>query len=328
MATPFRPCPCCFLIMLLGLAGGGVSAQDVTKAAQPQTQSLRRPSGRLMWLAVDDTALRGPYFGQDPPGDTPQIFADGIISGNNLHATPCFSPDGNELYWAVCGESHGRCRVYHSEMRSNGFWTVPEIASFTLAADGDNPVFHPDGERLFFNSHRPHNGVAKERIWYVDRLRDGTWSDPVPVDPIINDDELHWQTSVDRTGRLYFGSDRPPSFGSADIFASDLHAGHYSGPERLEAPVNTEHTESMPYIDPDGRFLLFTRLTGTSYGIFISRRSSAGTWREPIDLAEHCHTESGACPQLSFDGEYLFFLRHNGSDFDILWVHSGCIPDE
>ena len=46
------------------------------------------------------TDLYGGYLGQAPPGDTPVVFARGIVSDTLLqHSAPAFSPDGNEVFW-------------------------------------------------------------------------------------------------------------------------------------------------------------------------------------------------------------------------------------
>ena len=65
--------------------------------------------------------LYGPYFGQELPGSEPIVFADGIISGKTLHATPSFSPDGTEIYWAEQGDGPGLSR---SSVRSE-HWLKP-----------------------------------------------------------------------------------------------------------------------------------------------------------------------------------------------------------
>lgn len=40
------------------------------------------------------------YLGQTPPGDTPVVFARGIVSDSlQQHGVPSFSPDGNEVFW-------------------------------------------------------------------------------------------------------------------------------------------------------------------------------------------------------------------------------------
>lgn len=39
--------------------------------------------------------LTGPYLGQKPPGNTPELLAPGIVSTEkNEHMTPAFSPSG------------------------------------------------------------------------------------------------------------------------------------------------------------------------------------------------------------------------------------------
>ena len=45
------------------------------------------------------TDLYGDYLGQTPPGDTPAVFAPGIVSTSHLEHSPAiFSNDGNEVY--------------------------------------------------------------------------------------------------------------------------------------------------------------------------------------------------------------------------------------
>ena len=58
---------------------------------------------------TDFPELTGPYLGQKPPGEKPELFAPGIISveANFEHSTAVFSPDGkylfyssdNDIYW-------------------------------------------------------------------------------------------------------------------------------------------------------------------------------------------------------------------------------------
>jgi uncharacterized protein (TIGR02145 family) len=55
---------------------------------------------RSIPIEVDFHNLTGAYFGQTPPGATPQVFAPGIISTDaNEYSAPSFSPDGNEVFW-------------------------------------------------------------------------------------------------------------------------------------------------------------------------------------------------------------------------------------
>ena len=52
--------------------------------------------------AQEFTDLYGNYLGQTPPGDTPVVFAPGIVSTPIIeHSAPTFSRDGKEIYWSV-----------------------------------------------------------------------------------------------------------------------------------------------------------------------------------------------------------------------------------
>lgn len=272
-------------------------------------------------------SLTGEYFGQEPPGDTPRVFAPGIISGGVLHATPSFTPDGREIYWAVFGNGPGMGRIWFSRLTGDR-WSQPELAPFAATEHGDSPVVSPDGQTLVFNSSRALNGESRERLWAVRRDSDGSWSDPSPLDGAINDHALHWQTSLDREGGIYFGSERSPNHGSDDIFYSEYRDGHFQEPENLGPVVNSSAHESMPYVDPDGRFLLFSRLVeGSSAGIFLSRRETDGTWGQPVSISDARPDVRGECPQLTPDGRYLFFLRYESGVFNVYWVDAGFLEE-
>lgn len=46
--------------------------------------------------------LEGSYFGQKPPGLTPELFAPGVISVNGrFEGAVSFSPDLDEIYFAA-----------------------------------------------------------------------------------------------------------------------------------------------------------------------------------------------------------------------------------
>ena len=266
--------------------------------------------------------LWGPYFGQPEPDTVPLVFADGIISGRPLHGTPVFSPDLTELYWAEFELDYSNANILVSRMIDNR-WTEPQVTPFCSAYVDDDPVFSPNGQRLFFNSLRPVNGSICERIWFVDRQSDSSWSAPALVDDAVNGEELHWQIAVDRRGAIYFQSERPPSYGGGDLFRSDCLAGVYQTPANLGAEINSAAYECTPFHDPSDRFLLYTRST-----IFlISDRLAGGTWATPRDITAAHPEIQGVCPQITPDRRYLFFTVM-GEVCDVYWVSAEFINDD
>ena len=51
--------------------------------------------------------VTGPYFGQEPPGMTAEIFAPGIISTDRSEINSVFAPDRDEFYFTAWSKETG-----------------------------------------------------------------------------------------------------------------------------------------------------------------------------------------------------------------------------
>ncbi len=272
--------------------------------------------------------LEGDYMGQKPPGETPELFAPGIVSSIwGLHSAAAFSPDGNIVMWApmitIPGKIYSTGGILMSE-RKNNRWTAPHFAPFPGDGEGDVPFFSPDGKRVYFMSAKELPGVpqsGKERIWYVDRTEDG-WSESKAVDPSVNDYPHHWQISVDADHTIYFSSSIPDGYGEADIYCAKLVDGKWQKPQNLGPPISTDKGEGMPFIAADGSYLLFSR----TYDLYISYRKEDGGWTEPVNLGVPINSSAiEICPIVSPDGKYLFFCSQRSGESHIWWVSAGFI---
>ncbi len=275
--------------------------------------------------------MEGDYLGQTPPGDTPVIFAQGIISSLwGLHSSLAFSPDGKEVYWVpmidVPGQPYSRSNI-HLMKKAGNRWEPPQIASFSGlegVSDGE-PFFSHDGNRIYFNSSRPNpeqDNRKKENIWYVDRTESG-WSDPKPVSQVINRMDMHWQFSVDKKGNIYFASDNAGGFGMQDIYSSAFKDGEYGAPENLGVTVNSAENEMTPFISPDGDYLIYCR--GTE--LLISFRNADGTWSESKIMGSPVNTGFELCPLVTPDGKYLVFLSGREGESHPFWVSARVLKD-
>lgn len=77
--------------------------------------------------------LKGDYLGQPLPGDTPEVFAPGIISVDSTieHGSPTFSPDGNTVFW--------QSNLRHTKKETEIFlWTMHREDSLWSAQDNSN----------------------------------------------------------------------------------------------------------------------------------------------------------------------------------------------
>ncbi len=258
-------------------------------------------------------ALRGPFMGQEPPGNTPQLFLPGIVSGHDrAHSALAFSPDGLEAYWTEMRPVGGAVLYSHGKA---GQWTYPEFAPI----DRD-PLFSPDGSRLYFIKTRPYregdtkggDSDLKEEIWYLERADSG-WSAPISAGAAVNAIGLHWPCSVDRAGNLYF------SEFSDNMYYSPFLEGEYSPPQKLtEALGNAALVGSCPFIGPDGDYLLYVGRDSLQ----ISFKKGDGTWTDGINLGGVINASHvNGSPRVTADGKYMFFVSAGqGRPWGIYWV--------
>ncbi len=257
--------------------------------------------------------LTGPYMGQEPPGEVPKLFLPGIVSGHyRAHSALTFSPDGLEAYWTEMRPGEAAVLYSHTV---NGVWTYPVFA----AVDRD-PLFAPDGKRLYFIKTRPYrdgdvrggDSDFKEEYWYLERTAAG-WSAPIPVGDEVNSIGLHWPCSVDNEGNLYF------SEFADNMYLSRYRDGKYGKPTKLtEAFGNQTLIGSCPFISPGSDYLIYVAGSGLS----ICFKKKDGTWTDGVSLGGTINASHvNGSPRVTADGKYLFFVSAGqGRPWGIYWV--------
>jgi hypothetical protein len=245
--------------------------------------------------------LEGPYLGQKPPGDTPEIFAPGVVSTQFDEHIAFFSPDGNELFFRLLDAPHSVALVMKQE---NGRWTRPQVlpfaehygAKFTLA---------PDGNTIVVGSNRPLSGKGEpaenHSFWSVRRAETG-WGEP---ELLLEVDGGY--PSISNQGNLYFYSDSLEGFGAGDIFVSRLVDGSYQEPENLGDAINTPAYENDPFIAPDESYLIFSSTQTHRQDLYISYKRADGSWTQAVNMGEKINAVAMVCASVTSDGKYLFF---------------------
>ena len=268
------------------------------------------------------------YFGQNPPGLKPELFAPNILSTEKSELNCVFSPDGNEVYFTVEEKDAG---IIMTMKLKDGRWSERAIASFSGKYSDVDPYITTDGKRLYFSSRRPLNNVGDPKdsdIWYVEKSVDDSWSQPVRLDEPISIGKDAYYTSISMNGTLYFSA-RDESGSSGDIYRSKLVAGQYTSAECVENSVNTESNEHDPFIAPDESYLIFASNRPGGYGqsdLYISFRLEDGPWTEPKNMGDEINSSGfDYTPMLSPDGKYLFFTSTKTGNGDIYWIDSRVI---
>lgn len=249
--------------------------------------------------------LSGPYLGQTPPGNTPELFAPGIISNCTQHSSAYFTPDGREVFFSRLLPSPG---VIMHMKEVDGRWTQPHIL-----CEGLTPGLSPDGNTLITGH------------WSLEEMHrtSSGWSEPRALGPLINFQRRQDVPSLTNSGILYFCSEMGQKDG---IYAARPAIKGYERPERLDLGNPTSGKDHAGYIAPDESYLIFIS-TRPGYGItdlFITFRRKDGSWSPPKNMGPSINTSAKeGYPFVSFDGKYLFFMSNRISKLNASFIPDG-----
>jgi tetratricopeptide (TPR) repeat protein len=289
---------------------------------------------------IDFEALSGPYLGQAPPGDEPQLFLPGLITTHWSETYIAFLEDARAcVYSTITDEGQRTFYTYEKD----GRWTPPQRAPFEELHGHPNYTTGPEGKKVYFHSGRPthpDDTRADDNIWTIEWTGDG-WAEPTALPAPANSEYGEAYPTATTDGTVYFFSWRRPDTRAYDIYRSRFVDGEYKEAERLDWPINTDYSELDPYVAPDESFLIFGSGRPGGYGSsdnYICFRRDDGTWTAPANLGPKLNSPSGdICANGSSDGKYLFFSsgrktdtwkgekKDSTSDYDLYWVETSSV---
>ncbi|MEP2023147.1 hypothetical protein [Reichenbachiella sp.] len=270
------------------------------------------------WLKYGLASLALLFSTLDLAAQDPSLFLPGKVSTQYKERDMTISPNGNHLLYSIHSYNDD-ARIIVEIMKKGEKWGEAQEVSFSGQYKDIEPMFSPDGKRLFFASDRPMNIEDESKdynIWYVDKLKTG-WGSPVALDTLINTNGEEFFPSVSNSGTLYFTATRSDSKGKEDIYYSLLKEGKYESPISMDSAVNSETYEFNAFIDPDERFIVFSsykRTDGLGGGDLYIAYQSNGTWQPAIPLGEKINSSKlDYCPFVSADGKTFYFTSNRKS---------------
>ena len=273
----------------------------------------------------DIPKLTGPYLGQKPPGNIPEVFAPDFVSTELHEFSCCFSPDGNEFYFARRDSVLNKAIIMVSKL-VNETWTEPVMASFVQNKYSFEPSVTPDNKRLYFQYGEPipgQNGPPMN-VLYVDRVGDG-WSETKnPSSPFNPAKAMHISSTTDGT---IYTTDISGGPGSECLAVIKKVNGEYLILEKLGDPLNKEAQSMHPFIAPDESYIIFGSMRPTqqiSSVLFYSYKNEDGNWSEPKEI--NLGMRAGQ-PHVTPDGKYLFFTSGEQGKGDLYWVSTKIVDE-
>ncbi len=264
-----------------------------------------------------DLNLKGPYLGQKPPGEKPELFAPGIISCAYDERMIFFTNQGKECFYQVRGVPHSV--IFNMQFIQNS-WTKPETAFFSGKYFEEFGISQ-DGNTIVFTSNRPFSNQGEPQkdfyVWKSIKV-DGIWGEPKNLGE--NFKGAGYPT-IANNGNIYFFDNGEDGLGKSDIYVSRFVEGKYLPAENLGDSINTAGYDIDPFIAPDESYLIYAS-DNKKNGLYISYKRSDGAWTKAIYLGDEIGRGESICPSVSSDGKFFFFTSvrrsHNGISTEYL----------
>ncbi len=286
-------------------------------------------SGLLGIVAGQQSAkdLSEPYFGQNPPGNIPQLFVPPELQSNEdwfWHGSLAFSPDNTEFYMDIYYPNANPSGMKIRKMlRIENQWTGIQPASFAGEYVAAGMSFTNNGNTVYFISDR--SGGA---FWKSNKIN-GTWGQPQTLNwPNPANLGSGWRMSVANSGRIYMHMASPVN-NDFNIYAINYNNGQYSAPQRMSDSINSEQMEINAFIDPDEAYIIFESDRGGSIGeidLYISFHKPDNSWTTARNMGSPVNTQTyEMSPYVSTDKQYLFFLSERDGHRNPYWVSANVI---
>jgi hypothetical protein len=257
------------------------------------------------------------YFGQTPPGNTPQIFAPGIISlPGRVEYGVSIAPAGDEMLFALGIWPDKRTMIVKYV---NNHWTSPDTVSFSVTRSAEEAIYSPDGTRVYYYAYSPPNPVGGSDLCYS--VKNGSvWSQPVNLGTPLNTTQDEYHPCVVADSSIYFENV------AGKICYSEYQNGAYL-PRVLMPPIFNDPNMAWgnPYVAPDESYFIFNSSRTGGFGstdLYISYKKNDGTWTNPKNLGNIINTSTYECgAEITDDNLYMTYVSNN----DVYWVGSGFI---
>ncbi len=216
---------------------------------------------------------------------SPVFYKNGIVYCTN---------QGSDGLVSYSQESGNMFKIFYCAKNEKFRWSVPSLFSKELSSGfNDGPAtFNETGTVIWFSRNNnakrdlgKDRGDIKTLGLFSAENQNGIWTDLRPF-PFNDIDYNNTTPALSPDGsRLYFSSDRPGGFGGMDLYYCEKKGDQWSDPINLGARINTEKSESFPFMSKSGK-LFFSSDGHPGFGgkdLFYTIYRQ-GEWQIPVHL--------------------------------------------
>jgi hypothetical protein len=176
----------------------------------------------------------------------PEVFASSLTSFYN-DGPITFNSSGNIAYFSRnvridnklgnVNDTTNKLGIYYAELSGENWTNIRPFDYMDTKSNYSAPSLSPDGSRLFFSSDRP-GGYGGMDLYFCEK-KDGKWTEPLNMGPMINTAKSESFPFASRDGKLFFSSDGHCGFGGKDIFYTSQTGGIWIAPVHLDSAINS-----------------------------------------------------------------------------------------
>jgi len=266
---------------------------------------------KVFWIELCDTGMkRGDY--RSVAGYAEQYLQNETINKQRI--------DQVKL-WKACADFS--LQNMRNEIRFASKKLSDTVNAFTQQYF---PVLTADDQQLFFTRRMGVTDEFDEDMVVSLKDKEGKWTSPQSVSPIINTRYNEGTCTISADGRQLIFTSCVGMNGRCDLFESRKTGDTWSMPRNLGAQINSPAWESQPTLSADGRVLYFVSDRRGGLGkadIYVSVQHSPGEWTKATNLGPAINTQyDERSPFIHANGRTLFFAtdgRPGFGGFDIFW---------
>lgn len=255
------------------------------------------------------------YLGQQPPGDEPEIFGQGLLKDSGIVlGKVSFSKDGNAFYYSYARHWFDSEGSGTKEIRFDGKkWQKP----IAIAPNLTNPALSPDEQNMYL-------GAPNGQVWLMKRYEAG-WSTPMLW---MEKPYGLYNFQQANSGTFYTGSNgtqgSKKDWSTYDFCNLNIHH-HDTIITSLGPVINTPGFDGDFFIAPDESYIIISAKETPDYQseLWISFRKKDGSWSAPVSLGDKIN--NGPAHRfgqyVTPDGKYLIYTKGTSeTDCNLYWV--------